>query len=295
MIDQYLANLSAHLHVPRHRRGRILGEVRDHLDDSATSLVSEGLTANEAEERAVLSFGPANLVAEQFNRQAAAAFARRAPVLMAGCGFIVLGGFTVATIPQPGKDTPTPAPLLRQIAFFAGFIGVQFAILAGVRCAARVGARWRSGPDRRDVRLIRRSVAVFVAGLVTTVAGWSVALIHVEHVRHDLRMVPLTAGLVAMIAGAVAAATLALRRLGTTTSVDNAPFDTGWLAMGERLIAWVGRHPVVSCGLVSVASGMGAMRHAETTMIGALPWGIAQAVAVVAGYVALGPALELRT
>ena len=36
------------------------------------------------------------------------------------------------------------------------------------------------------------------------------------------------------------------------------------------------------------------MSHAETTVTGALPWGIAQAVAVIGGFVLLGPALDLR-
>lgn len=36
------------------------------------------------------------------------------------------------------------------------------------------------------------------------------------------------------------------------------------------------------------------MMHAETTVSGALPWGVAQGAAVVGGYLLLGPTLELR-
>jgi hypothetical protein len=296
MIDRYLADLAACLHVPRHRRRRILDEVRDHLDDSAVSLLSEGLTAAEAEERAIASFGPADVVAAQFNRQEAAAFTRVAPVLMVACGLTVLGGFALATLLQPTGNGPAPAPLLRQIAFFIGVLGAQFAVVAGVRAVSRVAAGWRTPPCGNDVRLVRRAGAVFVGGLLATVLGWSVALLHVEHVRHDVRLVPLTAGLVAMIAGAVAAAAFVLRRISTAAApADERPLAPGWLAVGERVIAWCGRRPWLTCGLVTLASSAAAMRHAETTLIGALPWGLAEAVAVVAGYVALGPALELRT
>jgi hypothetical protein len=37
-----------------------------------------------------------------------------------------------------------------------------------------------------------------------------------------------------------------------------------------------------------------AMARAETTVWAALPWGIAEVVAIVLGFVLLGPMLELR-
>jgi hypothetical protein len=44
-----------------------------------------------------------------------------------------------------------------------------------------------------------------------------------------------------------------------------------------------------------VVATTAAMVHAETTALDALPWGAAQAIAVVLGFVLLGPTLGLRT
>ena len=41
-------------------------------------------------------------------------------------------------------------------------------------------------------------------------------------------------------------------------------------------------------------SAVPAMSHAETTLSGAVPWGVAQAAGVVLGFVLLGPSLGLR-
>ena len=65
--------------------------------------------------------------------------------------------------------------------------------------------------------------------------------------------------------------------------------------LGESVIALVRRRPVVSCAAVTMAAATWAMLQAETaTVPGALPWGISEAVAVVAGFVLLGPVLQLR-
>jgi hypothetical protein len=68
----------------------------------------------------------------------------------------------------------------------------------------------------------------------------------------------------------------------------------GFAGIGEACIGFVRRHPVVSCAAIAVVSIFPAMSHAETTLAGALPWGLIQAGTVVLGFVVLGPALGLR-
>jgi hypothetical protein len=64
--------------------------------------------------------------------------------------------------------------------------------------------------------------------------------------------------------------------------------------LGERAIGFVRRHPLVSCTVVAGLSAPPAMSHAETTVAGALPYGVIQAATVVMGFILLGPALGLR-
>ena len=60
------------------------------------------------------------------------------------------------------------------------------------------------------------------------------------------------------------------------------------------MVGVVQAHPSWSCGVVALGAAMGAMVHAETSLVSALPWGAAEAVAVMAGYCLLGPWLGMR-
>lgn len=294
MIDAYVAALAARVRVPRRHRERILGEVREHLDDAAARLVAQGLSRSAAEQRAVESFGLAGALAEQFNHQSAATTTRRMPMLLAGCGAGVVGGFLGAAIPQPASSTAAPLP--RQVAFFLGILGLQLAVIAGLRVSARVAAHWVDGPTAADARLVRHAAAVFLVGLTMTVAGWGAALLDVAGGRSGDRLVPLLAGLAAMLIGATVAAIFGLRRMSIVAGATGHQrvTDRTVLTLGERLFEWTSGHPVLSCAFVAAAAGATAMMHAETTVSGALPWGVAQGAAVVGGYLLLGPTLELR-
>jgi hypothetical protein len=78
------------------------------------------------------------------------------------------------------------------------------------------------------------------------------------------------------------------------THIDDESASAGLLGLGERMIEIVRRNPLVACGVVAAVSAASAMSHAETTVTGALPWGVAQVVAVVSGFALLGPTLQLR-
>ncbi len=53
-------------------------------------------------------------------------------------------------------------------------------------------------------------------------------------------------------------------------------------------------HPVVACVTTAILAAASAMLHAETTALGAIPWGVAEAAAVVAAFLLIGPSLGLR-
>lgn len=298
MIEQYLAHLRDALRVSSRRRDRILDDVRDHLIDAAEHLQRDGLETTVAEQRAIAAFGPAAHIAEQFNRDAATATLRHAPVVMAASGVAVVAGFLIATLTQPTPGLPKPAGLARQIAFFAGLVGLQVAFVAGARALARAGARLRTTATSSDFRLIRNSALVFLGGLTTTTAGWTVALIDaVDRLPHG-DVGPLVAGLIVMVSGSLLAIVTCRRwrrTLGSAAADVGDHLDTSALAAPERLIRAMAVRPWLFCTSAAVLAALTVMSRAETTVLGALPWGGAEAAVVVLGYVWLGPALELRT
>ena len=96
-------------------------------------------------------------------------------------------------------------------------------------------------------------------------------------------------------AGIGIAATYRLRVNPSDEYGDDTETVDGLFGLGERCIGLVRRHPVVSCTTIAALSIFPAMSHAETTLPGALPWGLIQAATVVLGFVVLGPTLRLRS
>jgi hypothetical protein len=80
--------------------------------------------------------------------------------------------------------------------------------------------------------------------------------------------------------------------------LDDAPSEgepaNGVLVLAERSIGVVRQHPVLSCLVFAGLSAVPATSHAETTLSGAIPWGLGQAASVVLGFIAFGPLLGLR-
>jgi hypothetical protein len=67
------------------------------------------------------------------------------------------------------------------------------------------------------------------------------------------------------------------------------------LTFGDRALGIVRRYPVASVAFATIVAFAWTLGHVETTsLIAALPRGIAEAVSVIAGFVFLGPALGLR-
>jgi hypothetical protein len=95
-------------------------------------------------------------------------------------------------------------------------------------------------------------------------------------------------------AGFAIVATYRLRVNPADECGDDTSTLDGLFGVGERCIGLVRRHPVVSCTALAGFSIFPAMSHAESTLSGALPWGLIQAATVLLGFVVLGPALRLR-
>jgi hypothetical protein len=72
VIERYVSTLEGRLRGPRHVKVDLLAEARDSLDDAAESYREDGLTAADAERRAVDEFGPLNVVAHEYQSELAA-------------------------------------------------------------------------------------------------------------------------------------------------------------------------------------------------------------------------------
>ena len=301
MIDGYIDEINRRLVATARQRARIVEDIRDHLTDAIEQLVDQGVDRPNAEQRAIVAFGTAADLAQQFNGHTVGSALRRAPLLMASCGVAVLAGFLVAAISQPAPAIRKQAGVVQQVAFFAAVLGLQFAFVAGLRIVVRAGARWRSPAHPADQSLLRRAAEVFVIGLAVTSIGWTVVLAEQLHRLPSRHVVPLAIGIVVMLGATIVAAVAVVRQRSRIIGAELLSASEADVAgplvfqVAERCIRWMGDHPRPTCACAATVAGLAAMSHAETTVLSALPWGATQAAAVVAGYLLLGPALELRS
>jgi hypothetical protein len=299
-IDEYMAELSARLHVPTRSRRRILAEVRDHLDDAVARRKGE----NEAREDAgdptasvLADFGAVPAIASQFNAQAGTRSMRIGPAAAFAGGLGVFGGFLLAGTTQSHSTTPSNATLPTQIAFFLAVLFFEVAVVAGVCAAARAFAWWdisvASSVDREFVRRCSL-ISTGALGLAAVAWGTTMALASSRLVQPNATTLVL-GGLVMLVSASVAVVVV---HQSPTNLLDGAASQVertgGALVLPERSIDIVRRHPVLSCLLAAGLSAVPAMSHAETTLSGAVPWGLAQALSVVVGFVVLAPLLGLR-
>ncbi len=288
MIDEYVDEINRRLVMPARRRARIVAEVRDHLDDAVAEFVALGNDIDTAQARATSAFGSPPDLASQFNTLVAIGVLRRIPLVMAASGVAVAVAFVFAAV-SPSARTLTSASVLQQVAFFSGVLGMQVALVAGVRALARVAARWHTTPTAADHRLVRRAGFVFSSGLTATALAWSVALATAG--QAPLRCI---LGCAVMVVAALVVWSTSTGRLAPPDDVQSIPSGST-LGVAERALEWLSGRPRTWCTTVAVVAAVTAMPHAETTASGELAWGAIQAAAVVAGFIFLGPTLELRS
>jgi HAAS len=127
-VDAYCRDLAAGLRGPRHRRERILAELRDGLDHAVSDHIANGLTATEAAKAAIAEFGTPDAVADAFAGELATAYARRTIVLFIVTGPLVGIWWLLLLQPHPWRTgliallvaipviplLPSPSPPPRQ-------------------------------------------------------------------------------------------------------------------------------------------------------------------------------------
>jgi hypothetical protein len=290
-VDSYVADLASRLSVGRRERTRILAEVRDHLGEAIAGRERAGEHGERAVELALEAFGPASFLASELNAAVGTRAMHRAPVIAIVAGALVFGGLIVAAATQPRARVSTNATIATQVSFFAAAIAFQVAFVAGACAASRALALSRGQIVRGDDRqFVVRCATISVYALSVAALGWTATAGLALNRLIGPDMVTLVGGSSVMICTA-GVAVIAIHRMRVNPddeSSDAHSVEARLLCVGERSIALVRGHPVVSCCAIASFTALLAMSHA------AIPYGLLQAAAVVLGFVLLGPTLGLR-
>ena len=296
-IENYLDELNSLLETSEKHKKEILGEVRDHLLDSTAEKISLGISSSQAEHEAVNAFGSANLIAGGFNACEGAKATKQAPIITLLSGILVLATFLIVAWSQP-RNTSS-ASIFQQITFFLGVISVQVALAAGICGTSRALSLWKSLENSgKDRAFIKRALKISLLALQIGVAAISVNFILDSVHNKSSNRTALVLGMVVMIAGSIAGlASVTKLRINSSNVIqeDYSIHSPGILSLGERVISVIKRHPIVPLLFVAILSGLSGMNKAETsTLQQALPWGAAEVMATVLGYLLIGPYLGLR-
>lgn len=167
MIDRYLHDVDAHLHVDRAHRKRILDEIEGHLHDAVEAHVARGAEPEHAIQQAIAELGPPDDVAVQFSplpspARSVRSWRRWAPIAVPGVLLamgVAMTAWSLAWL--SGGLTLGEQVAQRQYFLWTGLGG---ALTAGTFIAIRRGDRdpaWRIG-------------AWFLAALTGAIVGLSV-------------------------------------------------------------------------------------------------------------------------
>ena len=301
MIDTFLEQLGAGLRISRARRERIINEARDHLEVSVEALRRNGLDDDAAVAEAVRRFGAPQELARQFNAQAGTAAMRSRPRVGALAGLLVGVSFILGARASSHARLSDHAHLLVVIGFQVGIVSAQVALVAGLRLAARVLDRHDSTlASMADRQLVTTSSRLLAGSLSLSAVGLAVALGLVELQSSSTRTSALLAmggialGLLVAGTGMVRSCAPDRATAGPEETTGRPMSARGVFGLAERGVELIAAFPAVFVPLAAVAGGLAAMSHAETTVLGAVPWGVGEAVATVVGFAVLGPLLGLR-
>jgi hypothetical protein len=278
-LDRYLTELDRHLSLGRRRRARVLEEVRDHLAEG------EGDGADLA--AAIERFGAPAVVARAFNAGHSTRLLRRAPVLGVLVGSSI---FVAMALSASGSATPWRAPTAEIVLFSSAVVCAQIALAAGlILCGRIVGTIGERTISSRESVLARRSAIALYVGEFAA-AALLVSMLVIDAAMRRSAPGTLIAG-AALIGLAGLAGAVGAWRMRSFTPTSDGPLDEERLGAPARL-AWlvfdvIGRHPVVSCAVVAGLAAIGSANHAETSLVGSLPWAFGQAAVVVVVFVAM--------
>jgi len=222
---------------------------------------------------------------------------RRAPIITFVSGLMVVTSFLIAVINQP--NTSNQATISQQVSFFISVIAFQIALTAGVCGLSRALASWSNSESSGGHRAqVRRCAIISLLALECGVVALTTNFIFDVYRVTDTNRVAFTIGSAAMLmsagVGLFYALTLQVNE-GDEDQVLHSTQDRNVLSLGESALHLVRRFPVLSCSSVTALSVVWVMAHAESTsFFAAYPWGVAQAIAVVTGFLFLGPKLGVR-
>ena len=296
-IDHYLAEFDSLLNVDRKTRTALLEEVRDHLLESSERRSAADISSLQPESNAISAFGSPVLIARKFNAAFGAKAARKAPKIAIASGLGVVTSFLLAVINQPNLTTrSTTDP---EISFLLADVAFQVAVIAGACGASRVLATWRTSATSGSSRLyVRRCSVISMTALLSGVCAMTANFIFDITRGSHVNKLALILGALSMF---IAASVGLLNVLKLKINPDYEDVETSVapahnvFTFGDSVIKIVRRFPISSCFFVMSIATVWTMAHAETkTIAGSLPWGISEAVSVIASFLLLGPTLGLR-
>ena len=296
-IEEYLRDLDALLNVGRRERATILEEVHDHLIQAAQRLSDSTIPLSLAESTSISAFGSPALIAGRFNAVAGGKAMRRVPMINFLSGMIVVLSFLITAVNQP--HTNLQATISQQVSFFTSVIAFQVALVAGLCGLFRALASWSTSESSGSQRAqVRRCAIISLVALMSGVVALTTNFVFAAIRGTGTNRIAFIMGSIAMLisAGVGLFYTFTLQvNDGDEDQVLHSIQDHEFLTLGESALNLIRRFPVLSCSSVTALSVVWVMAHAESTsFFAAYPWGVAQAIAVVIGFLVLGSKLGLQ-
>lgn len=164
-IAEHVAAVNSALRGPRRRRTDLLGELRDGLDDTAAAYLAAGLTADEAERRAVADSGTVADLAPAYQAELAADQGKRMAMLL---GLIMPANYFVWDLLWRQESSPAwePGVLYRFLSETVDLVGLAS---GGVAIAGLLMLVWFARTGRDPYRVVRGLVgveAVLIAAMI---------------------------------------------------------------------------------------------------------------------------------
>jgi hypothetical protein len=163
-LDAYLAEVAARLHGPRRRRGVVLAELRDGLEQAVADHLARGRTSEQAAAAAIGEFGEPRRVAGAFAGELATAWARRAIALYLLTGPLV-GIWWLLLRAEPWRTG-----LVALIAALPVLPLIALAVVTGAGALATTGRLMRWLPEASPRRALTATAAVASLALAGDIA-----------------------------------------------------------------------------------------------------------------------------
>jgi hypothetical protein len=177
-IDAYLGELAGLLRGPLWRRGRILAELRDGLDQAVADQVGYGCAEEQAVAAAIADFGTPQAVAHAFAGELATAYARHTMAWYIATGPLVGVWWLLLLQPHPWR-----AGLLALLAAIPVLPLIPIAIATAAGTFATTGRLIRWLPEVSPHRALTATIAVTALLLVADLTVISLYLQSAAPVR----------------------------------------------------------------------------------------------------------------